>query len=507
MMSRSVHGWSAVVLLLTACGAPPSAGDGGRWDGQGMTDTVFDAGDELSGFVDEAGVSDAGGFGDVSFYEDATDADGHVATDGSARCIQGMLTEAIARCIDGGDGPRACLARARAMTGGAVLCDQDRDGLADDLEDALGRSYALAFAFNGGDGTRTGGNPEPLWPDNVAHYVSNSRLIWRVDNDRSTVRVILDNPTLETLASASIDIGGRVRYAWDPSITDASNFWLCLQQVGGRYTVESQVRSMEASRTLPGGIDVAVIVHPSSRDPGGRYVFVANVLYYAYNEHSEVDNHEGDWEGAGVLVDLETGQVLAAYFDRHDSADNVRLLQLTGPDAVRAVDPASERTFGNLCTEADFAAARGVRFWDYRGVRHHVVVYVSTGGHAGYGYPGNTKILGVGCWEYSIVRDTHNGDGYKFLPWQGVYVRDWTGSDPRPVVHGVHLINVGEDRAARVPWVAYRGQWGCQHEAIAKSYPGPWGNARHCRPWITHDWGAAPPFVTVSSSSGCSGAP
>ena len=96
---------------------------------------------------------------------------------------------------------------------------------------------------------------------------------------------------------------------------------------------------------------------------------------------------------------------------------------------MRAVDPSAEGTAGNVCDSGGAQIAHGVRFWDHAGHRHHAVVYVSSGGHAGYDYPGNTKITGVGCVETIIVRDTHNGDGPKFLPWRGVYAPDWTGNN------------------------------------------------------------------------------
>lgn len=483
-----------MVAWLAACGGPGQAGDAARSDVPADAPTESDASTDASLPTDDVVA--------------APDAGSDARSDaGPQACRSGALTDAIARCIDMGGAPRSCLLRELAAPGVAPVCDLDHDGMADDLEDAMGKSYALAFAFNQGDGTHTGGNPEPLWPDNVEHYVRNSQLVWRVDNDDSTLRLVDPAPTLATLGAASIVIEGTERFGRDPRWGHGTNFWLCLRQVNGGYTAESQVRSLEASRTLAGGIDVAVVVHPTTEDPMGRFAFVSSVLYYAYNEHSSVDDHEGDWEGGGVIVDMETGRVVAAYFDRHNSSDNVRLLPLMGEGAVPAIDPSAESTFGNVCNETDAAAARGVRFWDYAGARHHAVLYVSTGGHASYGYPGNTKILGAGCWEYSIVRDTHNGDGAKFLPWQGVFVADWRGASPLRVVDGVHFINVGEDTSPRVPWAAYHGQWGCQHNTIAKSYPGPWDNERHCRRWITHRWGASPPFMTANPSADCSGSP
>ena len=493
--------WLPFASLTAACTAPIGASDAS------MDAIAVDSesADRVR-FVDSAldsfeTIESPDALVDAPIQTDAPD-----AGDRSNACAQGTATAFIGTCIDAGMSPRACLTQARAMLG-SELCDSDGDGLADDLEDALGRSYAMAFVYNRGDGGHTGGDAEPYWPANFGHYVNNAHLIWRVDNDSGTAVDVFANPTLAMLAGASVTVGGNVRRAADPRDGHGANFWLCLDQPGGNYPPSALVTSLDASRNLPGGIDVAVIVRPTDGDATGRYAMVANMVFYAYNAHTTIDNHEGDWEGGAVIVDLDSGSVTAVFYDRHNSADNLRLLPLRGAGAQRVIDPRSETTFGNVCSESDAAAARGVRFWDFGGARHHVVSYISTGGHSSYAYPGNTKLTGIGCFESSIVRDTHNGDGARLLPWLERYVDDWSGTNARAVTAGVHFINVGEPTRARVPWAAYRGQWGCQHQTVAKSFPGPWDNARHCRFWPTHSWGSAPPFVTVDTAATCVGTP
>jgi hypothetical protein len=413
-------------------------------------------------------------------------------------CAAGAMTASITACLDDAGAPRSCLARALPLTSGRAACDRDHDGMADDLEDAMARAYGIVLAFNaGGSGN---GNAETAWPDNVAHYVASSELVWRVDSDESTRQKVLAAPTLDTLAGATIEIDGVPRSA--DHADAAANLWLCLKQPGGKYPSEALVPTLDAARTLAGGIDVMAVVHPANgRGAEDRYALVINYPYYAYNWLAYLDNHEGDWEGVGVLVNLDSGAVEAAYFERHPTADKVQLIAAGSP-----IDPARERSFGNVCNDGDAERARGIRFWDFAGARHHVIDYVSTGGHAGYGYPGNTKITGATCGPPLGVRDTHNGDGPKLLTWQSVFVDDWAGSNPRPVLGQVSYRNIGEARSPRLPWSSYRGQWGCQNGTIGKSWPGPWGNGRHCRSWVTHAWGAAPPF-TEPTSSDCSSAP
>ena len=478
-------GLLGLALTSIAC----SAGPDGRAD---ASDVAVDASFDAPRDVTAVDATDATGIVDITFATDTPH--------GAPACLRNMFVDALAQCIDTPRAPSACLATVTASAS-APLCDDDRDGLADDLEDALARAYSLAFAFNAGDGTRTGGDPETHWPDNLTHYTAGSHLIYRVDNDNSTERLVDASPTLDSLAGAHIDINGTPYVASDPAATQGSNFWLCLDQPGGNYPSGALVATMDESRMLPEGIDVASVVHPAGGVSSHSYAFVSTLLYYAYNEHSTVDNHEGDWEGGAVLVDLDQGNVAAVFFDRHDSVDNVRLLSLAGASPSRVIDPASESTFGNVCDESDAARARGVRFWDYAGARHHAVAYVATGGHSAYPYPGNTKLTGAGCFELSIVRDTHNGNGARLLPWLNAYAPGWTTSTVRDVVHGVRFRNVGEVTAPRESWAAFRGQWGCTQATIAKSWPGPFGNQRHCRAWVTTDgWGDAP-FTTPTT--GC----
>lgn len=118
----------------------------------------------------------------------------------------------------------------------------------------------------------------------------------------------------------------------------------------------------------------------------------------------------------------------------------------------------------------------------------------------------------VMVWKLErIVRDTHNGNGAVFLPWRSGYAPPGSTEASLGVTDGVHMVNAGEENARRVAWAAYRGQWGCQDGAptdgVARSYPAPWDNERHCRRWINHEWGNAPPFETAHPSADCSAPP
>jgi hypothetical protein len=499
-MRRRAAALSATLALAACADAPPPPTDAHEFDAPppraeaGLVETdahEFDAPPPEDALARDARAPDAG-------TQDARAGDGG--------CVTGMAVDAIAACVDEGTAPNACLARARAAAP-APLCDEDRDGLEDDFEDALQRAYAMVFAFNQGNGTSALGSPESCWPGNAEDTIANSRLIWRVDNDARTTVVAAEGLTPDLLGRATVMAAGSLRVARDPAAGHGANFWLCLRtRSGGGYDPALTLDTIEHSLALRGGIDVAGVVHPANGPGDARHVFVASVLYYPYNRHSTVDNHEGDWEGAGVLVDRTTGAVVAAYFDRHPSEDNAHLVVL-GAAGYPALDPSRESPAGELCTEAAARAVKGIRFWDWNTRRHHAVVYVSTGGHAGYDMPGNTKILGVGCGTLTAPRDTHNGDGVKLVPWLGGFARAWGGPVTQRPVGGVHLRNLGEDDRPRVSWAAYHGQWGCQHELVAKSYPGPWDNARHCRRWITHRWGAAVPFVTANPSADCSSPP
>ena len=409
-------------------------------------------------------------------------------------CNSDAIVASLASCLDGGEGPRACLAAAR---NDAIPCDADADGMDDALEDAMMKSYAPVFAYNLGDGGHTDGSTEPNWPINIAHYAANATLIWRVDDNASSVETVDATPTLAALPGENFE--GHA--ASSPFLGDGPNFWLCLNQPGGNYSDDALVTSMDASRTLADGIDVFSDVRPSGSDPSGNYAVIGYMLYYAYNSFS-LDNHEGDWEGGAVFVNLDTGAVAAIDTERHATADTEKLVPLEGPGALDAKDPNGETPYYDVCSPTDSNDIGGVRFWDYSGKRHHAVFYPAAGSHASYAYPGATKIQGVGCSEATMVRDVHNGNAEKFVPFEGAYYADFGGGGAKSTVtNGVHFVNLGEPGHLRASFSAFAGQWGCQLGSIAKSYPGPWDNQRLCRHWLTNDWGSAPPFSPSTATT------
>lgn len=414
-----------------------------------------------------------------------------------AACRAAAIVQALGACMDAGAAPRACLAKTRAP--GEPACDDDKDGLDDALEDAMLRSYAPVIAYNQGDGSHTAGDSEPVFPTNANHYVAHSTLYWRVDGDDSTKKVIDAHPTLDGLRNARFIVTGDERRADRAALGQGPNFWLCLNQDQGNYPAEALVPSMVASRTLADGIDIFAVAHPSGKDASGRYVVLEFMLFYPYNKFT-LDNHEGDFEGGAVFVDLDTGKVAAAYTDRHDTSDSARLLPLEGPGLVAAKDPSKEAPHYDVCSDTDAASVAGVRFWDYGGQRHHPVFYAAGGDHASYGYPGATKIKGLACVEASIIRDVHNGNGPKLVPFENAYYADW-GKTKSAVDHGVHIVNLGEHDNLFAQWSSFAGQWGCTLDSIPKSYPGPWDNERLCRHWLTNDWGSAPPFARSTATS------
>jgi hypothetical protein len=400
----------------------------------------------------------------------------------------------LARCLDEGRSPRACL-----DAGARPACDVDADGLDDALEDAMLRSYAPVFAYNRGDGDHTAGDSERAYPTNVEHYVSHSTLYWRVDGDDGTKNVVAEKPTLETLATATFDAGGSVRRASDPELGQGPNFWLCLDRSGGAYDGEALVETMEASRKLAKGVDLLGVAHPSGAAKDGDVVVLSYMLYYAYNAFT-LDDHEGDFEGGAVFVSLGTGKVVAVFTDRHPTSDGFKLIPTEGADALPAKDPSAEEPHYNVCSDTSSGRSSGVRYWDLDGAKHHPVIYVAGGGHASYAYPGATKIKGVGCLEATMIRDVHNGQGPKLVPSEGAYYTGWKDGK-QPITTGVHIRNLGEPGHLREAWSAFAGQWGCTLATIPKSYPGPWDNERLCRHWLTHDWGSAAPFTSPTAKS------
>ena len=292
---------------------------------------------------------------------------------------------------------------------------------------------------------------------------------------------------------------GTQHHANDPALGQGPNFWLCLNQDNGNYPSDALVGSMEESRQLNDGIDVFSVAHPTSKDPSGRYVVLEYMLFYPYNKFT-LDDHEGDFEGGAVFVELATGRIAATYTDRHATSDSVELIPLVGTGTLPEKDPSNEAPHYDVCSDTSTADIGGARFWDFAGHKHHPVIYTAAGGHASYGYPGATKIQGLGCTEATIVRDVHNGNGPKLVPAESAYYTDW-GKTKLPVVHGVNIVNLGEREHLVAQWSAFAGQWGCTLSSIPKSYPGPWDNARRCRHWLTNDWGLEPPFQRSTATT------
>ena len=300
-------------------------------------------------------------------------------------CHNALLVSQISRCIDNREkSPKACLEAAR---GERRLCDDDHDDLDDDFEDALAQSYSLAFAFGGG---RNNG-AESAFPGNVDTFVQNSLLLYSPGGVSASLpaaltgyKVVDESPSLARLADTNYRFNGVDYLARDPSKEQGSNYWLCQKKAfdparyGGPITDNERLASLDLSINLPGGVESYAVVHPSQRGSaqGGvsRYIFVATMLFYPYNK-VPLDNHEGDWEGAGVILDAEdpAGSVTVAYFDRHPSTDSRQLLPLS-PD-VPARDPGMDGVTPLQCGAPEPGSV-GVRFWDFDGARHHVVVYV-----------------------------------------------------------------------------------------------------------------------------------
>lgn len=371
------------------------------------------------------------------------------------------------------------------------------------------RSYAPVFAYNEGDGDHSTGDSESAYPTTAEHYTASSTLYWRVDGDDATKTVVDKAPTLDKLRSATFDDKGTTKRADSPALGQGTNFWLCLNKdKSGNYDDAALVKTADASRST--GVDLFSVAHPAGADPKGDYVVLEYMLFYAYNRFT-LDDHEGDFEGGAVFVSLSTGKVSAFYTDRHATSDGVTLIPLEGKGALPAKDPSKESPHYNVCDATDTPSSPwgipphtpigGVRFYDFDANKHHPVIYVAGGGHASYGYPGATKIQGVGCIEMTMIRDVHNGNGPKLVPHEDAYVSDFKGTGRKAIDKGVHIRNLGERGHLREAWSAFAGQWGCTLEQIPKSYPGPWDNERLCRHWLTNDWGDAPPFKKSTVTS------
>lgn len=375
-------------------------------------------------------------------------------------CARGVVVESLASCLATA-GPDACLAKVPG-----TLCDTDGDGLGDDLEDALARAYAPAFAFSG-DADKS---PETHFPANAAHFLSHAELRYINDDDD----VLVDGkPSLDSIGAAA----SNGHHADNSCSGEGTDFWLCLRDDDD----QTRVTSLEAMRALPDGVDVLSVVHPANGSLArSTHLFVSFSLVFPYNAHSTVGDHEGDWEGIAVFVNRQTGAIDAAYFERHNTSDNTRLVSAT---EFPPRDPATERPSGTM--SSSFDGIHGLRFWDFSGARRHVVAYVGTGGHAMYDYPASTRIIRLG------PRDTHTGDGPKLVPWSSRVVSSF-GADTAGDSIKINSLNPGEFKNITLPWARFRGQWGCNDGVIGKSWPGPFGNARHQRPMFERAWGSPP---------------
>lgn len=404
-------------------------------------------------------------------------------------CLVGTEAVKLQECLDSGKGPDDCQA---TLT--APLCDSDWDGLGDDLETALAKAYAPVFAFNGGSGAphNSVGNYETNWPGNVRDFVSRAQVRYYGGPGPAMADggfvVVNPNPTLDTIADATATVDGGIVRASGLARHEGPNFWLCMKDW---QNSSDRLNRLSDVRALPHGVDVAYIAHPANGrfGPSDHIVIFYN-LFFHYNEFAfGFNDHEGDWEYVGVFVNRKTGAVDHGWFGRHATVDPVQLVSA----AVHGVkDPAAD--VKNNATVEDEASANqrhGLRFWDFAGRRRHLVAYPSTGGHAMFDYPGNTRVAS----KVPIIgapRDTHDGLAEKFVTWLGYYTPTW-GATAGTTLR-FNFVNLGEPHRLGQGWLRFRGQWGCDVGAgpLAASWSGPFGNARWPRPDHSRAWGNPP---------------
>ena len=452
-----------------------------------------------------------------------------VAARAETDCVEAEKVTQISACIDQAiSSPQHCwqTIMADASTSESInTCDQDRDGLDDHFEDALARSYAPVFAFNHKR------QAEANWPGNIEHFISNSLLLYsptglrEAEPDAWSGRKLLRESLQATdLEQIQYELDEQIYDASNPDRDHGSNFWLCQrkafdpQRYGGPLSAQETLSRADLSAAVPGGVGIYSIVHPSSWLPvpeqdstvqaWPRYVLVAFELFFPYNEHP-IDDHEGDWEGVGVFVDTKSprGAVVGAYFQRHSSLEPQQLVMVDSTDPL--IDLEHDPSLSINVGHGSSGQAVGLRFFDGMGPRHRLVVYIASGDHAAYHHPGETRLLNL-PWpgDPSLLTDFHFGDGLKLLPWRSTYVDQWSSTLGLVVRDGVHIINLGEEHAPRQPWARFRGQWGCQNGLAGKlgaSWPNPFGNKRHCRGWLRHNWGATIPFQSPASTPDCDG--
>lgn len=441
--------WLLLVGVVVACSAPPPDEPPDAQTPEPDAGAPVDAGTPDAGLAD-AGAYDGGGR-DAGPLPDA------------GPCRSGESAQ-VAACLAADGGPDACLAR----LGPSPRCDADGDGLADDLEEALAVAYLPVFAFNSG---AHGGNPETDWPANLRHFVSHAHLVFR-QGSSVTVNAA---PTLASLEKAVFGVGSTALFANDPE-GGGPDFWLCLTDT----SPATRVQSRDAMLALPHGVSLITVAHPANGElAASSHLFVSFGLFFAYNRHSTIDNHEGDFESVALFIDRDSGAVDAVWFDRHASTDGTQFVDVA---TYGAKDPSAEQPHGNVSSSVP--ALHGLRFWDYSGHRRHVVAYVATGGHALYDYPANTYITPL------LVRDTHNGDGDKLFG--GALYPEFGGVPNARLDGGMVRENPGEVSHITAAWARYRGQWGCDDGLVGKSWPVPFGNARHARPLFERLWGSPP---------------
>lgn len=448
----------------------------------------------------------------------------------AANCVREEQVSYLAQCMNQADqSPRSCLEQApwyKAAMG--EICDQDQDGLDDQFEDALARSYTPVFAFN--QNLRA----EINWPGNIDHFIRNSLLLYSPTGLKATEpeswsgrKIVRETLIADDLKDVAYAFDGKLYRGNDPGKEHGSNFWLCqkkafdTEKYGGPLSPQEKLTNSTLSAAVPGGIGIYTIVHPSnwdrsdhssavtpSQDQWSRYVLIAFELFFPYNEHT-ADNHEGDWEGVGVFVDTEsaTGAVIGAYFQRHNSTEHEQLIMAANSapdlDQTNVIKPGSTRPQNSHETTST------LQFFDHVDARHRIIAYVASGDHAMYHHAGETRLIAI-PWpgDPLWLTDLHFGDGLKLVPWRNRFVQEWDDPTGIPIRDGIQIINLGEEHRPRVDWASFRGQWGCQNGLAGKlnaSWPNPFGNERHCRGWLRHNWGSELPFNSPEQTPDCSG--